>query len=748
VCAVRNHDDLINRGTGDRPFMRQDFGTQVRPPARFPDAAVWMVTRSPWLGASVLALAALCASDLVWPARPVGIGFIAALTALGVMLALLHGLCWSLAWWLVRRLRPPLARLFWPALSLAGSAWLARDLGAFTRLHSRYWQLASYVLAACGLAGLAFGLLGAWFQPTGRKPVGFIMEQPLVLRRALGCVLVVVAVALAVADRRLFPNQYHDAHAALRMAALWSLMMALVAIEWTIGPMTWARWLAVIVGYVICLFTLDEYKVATLDAFGTHAWPASVLAVNRTAFDWDRDGYASLLGAGDCAPSNPRIHPGAREIPDNGIDENCILGDAKRRSEIIEPPVAAKEPVATDIVLITIDALNRGHLGLYNPAYGANRRATSVNLDRWAQNATVFEHAYTPGGWTSIAVPSLMRGIYPRRLQWRKYFETNLYAVLRKPFGSQLRPGEMPMLMFPLAFDDPHPPLAELLRRRGMYCMAVVDDGYSAMLQRGTGIERGFDVFREVDQLPESQRNDEGTANTAIALLAEGKAHGHIFLWVHFFGTHWPNESHPGVRQYGNGILDAYDHEVAFLDTQLIRLLDAIDARRNPIAVFIAADHGEGFSSAGRYHGQVIDEAVLRIPLLARVPGWPTGAMTSLTGSIDLVPTILALTKTPAPSYLDGVDLGTLLGGHLEQPRVLFSDTWRFDANEKLELDYTAAYDGNRQFLLDQVAGSLYLADQTEPKSTPRLVGPTSNDSLAAAVYAYIEDTGGLRVLE
>jgi hypothetical protein len=710
-----------------------------------------MVTRSPWLGASVLALAVLCASDLVWPVRPVSVGFVAALTALGVTLALLHGFCWSLAWWLVRRLRWPLVLLVWPALCLAGGVWLAHDLGAFTRLHSRYWQLASYVLIASGLAAAAFGLLCAWFQPTVRRPLGFIMEQPLALRRVLGCLLIVVAAALAVVDRRLFPNQYRDAHAALRVGALWSLMMALVAMGWFLGPMTWVRWLVVIAGYLTCLFTLDENRVATLDAFGTRLWPASVLAVNRTAFDWDRDGYASVLGANDCAPWNPRIHPGAREIPDNGIDENCILGDAKRRTKTFEPPPPAVEPVPIDIVLITIDALNRGHLGVYDPAYGPKGRATSVNLDRWAQKSTVFEHAYTAGGWTSIAVPALMRGIYPRRLQWRKYFETNLYALLRRPFAPRLRPGEKPMLMFPLAFDDPHPPLAEMLRQREMYCMAVVDDGYSAMLGRGTGIERGFDVFREVDELPEAMRNDAGTADTAIALLSARPAQRHFFLWVHFFGTHWPDESHPGVRRYGNGVLDVYDHEVVFLDTQLIRLLDAIHALPNPTAVFIAADHGEGFSSGGRYHGQVIDEAVLRIPLLARVPGWPTGHMTPLTGSIDLVPTILSLTKTPAASYLDGVDLGTLVTPVSAQrihPRVMFSDTWRFDANEKLELDYAAAYDGNLMFVLDQVAGSLYLADQTQPTATARLVGPLPRDPLAAAVYAYIEDTGGLHVLE
>src|SRR5262249_45449731 len=43
----------------------------------------------------------------------------------------------------------------------------------------------------------------------------------------------------------------------------------------------------------------------------------------RVMNDFDRDGYGSLLGENDCAPFNPDIHPNARDIPDNGIDENC-----------------------------------------------------------------------------------------------------------------------------------------------------------------------------------------------------------------------------------------------------------------------------------------------------------------------------------------------------------------------------------------------------------------------------------------
>jgi arylsulfatase A-like enzyme len=727
------------------------FGTERWQPLERPYGRIsWVFTASPWLVASVFALTLTCALDLYMPLSKPNLEFLGFLLGLGLVVALLNGLFWSLVWFLLRQYSGRVAVLFWPTIGLGAGGWLAWDLGAFAKIHGRYRMLALGVMAACGVGGFVFGILCAAFQPTARHPAGFVLERRGVVRLLLACLLAVAAFGLQAVDRRFYRGQYFDAHIALRLVGFWCMTMAVVSAGRVLPVfrMTAISWALVIAGFVICILTLDQRRGATLQAFDSRVWPANVLRLSRILVDWDFDGYASLLGGGDCAPFNHRIHPGAREIPDNGVDDNCILGDAKREAFGFETFPVSMEPSPLDIVLITVDALRPDHLGVYNPAgYGPKGRATSPNLDHWAAQATVFENPYTSGGWTSVVMPSLLRGVYPRRLRWRRYFETNQYTMLRNPLPSQLRSGEVAERMFPMAFDDPHPPVAVLLKHRGMYTMAVTDDGYGSMLQRGTGIEQGFTEFREVDDLNETMRDDAGTATAAIEILKTVHSDRRFFLWVHFFGTHTPPKHHPGIREYGNSAIDEYDHTVAFFDSQVVRLLDALSQRSRPPAVFITGDHGEAMDEYGRQHGQTLEESVIRIPMIARVPGWPAIRVKPTVNLVDLVPTILSLSKSPVPPYLDGIDLAQIVVRSKKIPRVLFTDTWRFAPTGQIELDQVAAYNDTSKAIFDNLTGNIYCYDdKSQPLLSFRLIGRFGNrhaDVLANAVSGYIEETGG-----
>lgn len=61
-----------------------------------------------------------------------------------------------------------------------------------------------------------------------------------------------------------------------------------------------------------------------------------------------------------------------------------------------------------DVLFIVLDSVRRDRVS----AYGHDRK-TTPNLDRFAEEATVFEHAYTPAPWTLPSHSSMFTGLFP-----------------------------------------------------------------------------------------------------------------------------------------------------------------------------------------------------------------------------------------------------------------------------------------------------------------------------------------------
>jgi arylsulfatase A-like enzyme len=92
-----------------------------------------------------------------------------------------------------------------------------------------------------------------------------------------------------------------------------------------------------------------------------------------------------------------------------------------------------------------------------------------------------------------------------------------------------------------------------------------------------------------------------------------------------------------------------YDGEIIGTDTQVGRLVDALDqsAQLQSTLVVVTADHGESLGEDNYYfqHGEVLNEASLRIPLVLRHPGLPAGMR--IVAGVDLGPLVHG---TPLPN--------------------------------------------------------------------------------------------------
>ncbi len=98
-------------------------------------------------------------------------------------------------------------------------------------------------------------------------------------------------------------------------------------------------------------------------------------------------------------------------------------------------------------------------------------------------------------------------------------------------------------------------------------------------------------------------------------------------------------------------LADLYDGELAWLDSQLGRLLELLEEDSDrPWLLVVTADHGEHFGEHGILgHGHGLWEETQHVPLLVVGPGIPAGEVAEPVGLQDLGSTLLAAAGDPRP---------------------------------------------------------------------------------------------------
>ena len=203
----------------------------------------------------------------------------------------------------------------------------------------------------------------------------------------------------------------------------------------------------------------------------------------------------------------------------------------------------------------------------------------------------------------------------------------------------------------------------------------------------------------------EGEHTDALGASAAIALLEEHHAAQTgqpLFLAVGFYRPHTPyvapqsyfekyplSDIHPVVEKPGDRddipvaaladrpkqreltvdqrreIIQAYYASISFMDTQVGRLLDAVERlgmADNTIIVFVS-DHGYHLGQHGLWQKGDLFEGSVRVPLIVALPEHPhAGAATeALTELVDLYPTLVELSGLPLPEHLAGQSMTPIL---------------------------------------------------------------------------------------
>lgn len=562
-----------------------------------------------------------------------------------------------------------IARGVWIVLGAAAGVACAAQLGAVQKLAGPHRLLAIGSLAGGLVVGAALGALLASLQPIGCAPAPLGRLKP-VQRAVIASLLAIVALASAAYEASAgWLGSYPAAQRALFGTSLLCagtgalLLLQSVRSRPLIG--TWLV-LTALAGLRVILSSDSEIASLSRTAQTEH-----VTALLRWATDYDRDGSSSYLGGGDCAPWNSNVHPRAREVPGNGVDDNCRRGDAQPPPGLpAASPRAARSAPPLNLVLITVDALRPDHTTPYGYV-----RDTTPNLAKLAAAGVRYDNAYTSGGWTCLALPSLMTGVYPRRLAFRPW---------KRPGGD----------VFTLPRDEQAWTIQRALQERGYRTLFFASHYIHTHVV--SFMTRGWDDFALVPG-----PDDRGVTNTAIARV---RALGSLpfFLWVHYYDAHDKQTVHPGAPHYGETLVDGYDHEVASVDNEIGRLLQALEAvDSRGTAILVTADHGEVLLDPYQFHGTDLLEDSIRIPMILHAPSLPPGVVSTPASLVDVAPTLLALSDSPVVRGLDGRDLRGLQGD-----RIVLTDLWRLDANSNVYLDQIAASSREQRLIYDRLLAS------------------------------------------
>ena len=342
------------------------------------------------------------------------------------------------------------------------------------------------------------------------------------------------------------------------------------------------------------------------------------------------------------------------------------------------PNLSAKSQGQYNVLFIMVDDL-RPLLGCYG-----HSEMHTPNIDKLAQRGTLFNRAYCQFPICNPSRASILTGLRPETngvLDNRTFFRDAMPDVVTFPqhfkkHGYHTRAigkieHEPTDLDNELLWSTPAwlPQKKTLSNNLSWQALDVDDDE----LRDGKTAKRTVEVLDEIKDLqfllavgfrkPHLPFNaprkyfelydtqfTENVPDIIISPRNEGRSFSDI-----------PSEGGPISKEKTLELIRAYAATTSYMDVQVGRVLDKLDAlglSENTVIVLVG-DHGFHLGEHGKFAKRTIFEVALRSPLIISFPGQSlrgveTNALVEL---VDIYPTLCDLCQLPIPSELEGLSM-------------------------------------------------------------------------------------------
>lgn len=356
------------------------------------------------------------------------------------------------------------------------------------------------------------------------------------------------------------------------------------------------------------------------------------------------------------------------------------------------------------IIYVDVDSLRPDHTGPYG-----YQRSITPNLDRLAQDATVFDNFYASD---SPCVPSrtaLTSGQFGITNGVVGHFGDS--ARFRIDLGHETEP-ERPLLGQHLGnhgyLTAAVSSFAE--RHRAWYFLGnfresiratpdvgdepadIVTDRALEWIEKNKDLEDWYLHLTywdpHMDYLQDQEWTDAAAASgPPPAWPDQGAIDGHAevygprsaldFMYSDgLFEARMPYNFPQSIRTRDDFVrlINGYDGAISFWDHHFGRLLAGLKNMGidEEVAIIVSADHGEAFGEQGSYaeHG-LANEAVHRLPMIVYWPGLTEGGNRNdnLLYNLDLAPTLCELLDLPTPKKWQGTSFAQILRGQSQESR-------------------------------------------------------------------------------